>query len=59
MGWLLAAALAAGLLGVLLVVLAPRGRAVRGLGHGETVAVDDVTLFSERYGLVGRPDRLV
>ncbi len=56
---LFAAALVVGFLGLLLVVLSKRGRAVRGLGSGETVALDDVTLFSERLKLVGRPDRIV
>lgn len=56
---LFAAAVVLGLLGLLLVVLSKRGRTVRGLGSGETVALDDVTLFSERLGLVGRPDRIV
>ena len=56
---LLAEAIVLGLLGLLLVVLSKRGRAVRGLGSGETVALDDVTLFSERLKLVGRPDRIV
>ncbi len=59
MGQLLAVALVLGLLGVLLVVLAVRGRRKRGLGSGETVALDNVTLFSERLKLVGRPDRIV
>lgn len=59
MGWLLAVALALGFLGLLLVVLALRGRTQRGLGHGETVALDNVTLTSERLKLTGRPDRLV
>lgn len=48
-----------GLLGLVVVVLAWLGRKTRGLGSGETVALDDVTLYSERYGLVGRPDRIV
>jgi len=56
---LFAAALVLGLLGLLLVVLSKRGRAVRGLGSGETVALDDVTLYSERPKLVGRPDRIL
>ena len=56
---LLAAALVLGLLGLLLVVLSKRGRAVRGLGSGKTVALNDLTLFSERLKLVGRPDRIV
>ena len=47
------------LLGFLLVVFSKRGRAFRGLGSGETVALDNVTLFSERLKLVGRPDRIV
>lgn len=59
MAWILAAALVLGLLGLLLVVLSKRGRAMRGLGSGETVALDNVTLFSERLRLVGRPDRIV
>src|SRR3954454_24916482 len=59
MGQLLAVALVLGLVGLLLVVLAKRGRRKEGLGSGETVALDDVTLFSERLKLVGRPDRIV
>src|SRR3954451_12205060 len=55
----LSVALVLGLLGLLLVVFAVRGRRKRGLGSGETVALDDVTLFSERLKLVGRPDRIV
>ena len=47
------------LLGVFLVVQSRRGRKARGLGEGKTVALDDVTLFSERLQLVGRPDRIV
>lgn len=56
---LLAAALLVGLLGLLLVLLAKRGRRARGLGSGETVALDNVMLFSERLRLVGRPDRIL
>src|SRR5262249_14188883 len=56
---LLAVALLVGLLGVVLVVLATRGRRRRGLGSGATVALDDVTLFSQALRLVGRPDRIV
>src|SRR4051795_3729018 len=47
------------LVGALLVWWALRSREGRGLGSGETVALDDVTLFSERLQLVGRPDRIV
>src|SRR5215212_841698 len=59
MGELLAVALVLGFLGLLLVVVAVRGRRKRGLGSGETVALDNATLFSERLKLVGRPDRIV
>lgn len=56
---LFGAALVLGLLGLLLVVLSKRGRAARGLGPGETVALDNVTLYSEWLKLTGRPDRIV
>jgi CRISPR-associated exonuclease Cas4 len=59
MSGLLAAAFLLGLLGVFLVVLAGRGRGKRGLGKGETLALDNLTLYSERLKLVGRPDRIV
>lgn len=59
MGELLGIALGLVLLGLLLVGLAYRGRRKRGLGSGETVALDNVTLFSERLKLTGRPDRIV
>ncbi|MFO0847132.1 MAG: Dna2/Cas4 domain-containing protein [Gemmataceae bacterium] len=53
----LAAAVAA--LGLLLLFAAKSARTNRGLGEGETVALDDVTLVSARLMLVGRPDRIV
>jgi CRISPR-associated exonuclease Cas4 len=56
---LLAIAAGLALLGLLLVVIYARGRIARGLGSGETVALDDVLLSSERLKLVGRPDRIV
>lgn len=59
MGQLIAIGIGLVLLGLLLVALAYRGRRRRGLASGETVALDDVTLFSERLKLVGRPDRIV
>lgn len=59
MNRLLSAALFLALLGVLMVAVFSRGRRSRGLGAGETVALDDVTLFSETHGLAGRPDRIV
>ena len=31
----------------------------QGLGEGRTVALDNVTLTSRRYGLTGRVDRLI
>jgi CRISPR-associated exonuclease Cas4 len=52
-------ALALSPLGLPLVVLSKRGRWLRGLGTGDTIALDNVTLFSERLKLVGRPDRIV
>jgi CRISPR-associated exonuclease Cas4 len=59
MSELLAVALVLLLLGIALVVVTSRRRWGRGLGPGETVALDDETLFSSRLKLVGRPDRLV
>lgn len=52
-------AVALGLFGLILLLVASRSRAVFGLGAGETVALDNVTLFSERHRLVGRPDRII
>lgn len=45
------------LVGIALVWSATRRRAL-GFGSGETIALDNRTLFSERLGLVGRPDRI-
>ncbi len=55
--WLIAAAVP--LAGALLVLVARRIRRVRGLASGRTLALDDVTLYSARYQLSGRPDRIV
>jgi CRISPR-associated exonuclease Cas4 len=55
---LLGVAAVLALLGFLLVVLSKRIRGLQGLGSGKTVALDNVTLFSERLKLVGRPDRI-
>ena len=54
-----ALALVFGCLGFSLLVLSLRARSARGLGFGETAVLDDVTLFSKRYLLTGRPDRIV
>lgn len=54
-----ALALLLGCLGLSLLVLSLRARSARGLGLGETAALDDVTLTSKRYRLTGRPDRIV
>ena len=44
----------------LLLVLGGRGmRDRRGLGHGRTTELDNRTLYSARYGLAGRPDRII
>jgi len=57
--WIGALAVLALLIGLLLI-LAGRGmRHRRGLGGGRTVSLDRVTLTSRRYGLTGRPDRLI
>lgn len=56
---LFAAALVLGLLGLLLVLASWLGRKAQGLGSGKTIALDNVRLFSEVYGLVGRPDRMI
>ena len=56
---LLGIALVLAVLGLLLVVLTSREREKRGLGTGQTVVLDDRTLFSERLKLVGRPDRII
>jgi CRISPR-associated exonuclease Cas4 len=55
---LLAIALVLVLLGILLVAHAKRGRKKYGLGSGQTVALDNLTIYSERLQLVGRPDRI-
>ena len=55
---LLLLALVLGLRGVLLVWWSVRSRERRGLGSGETIALDDLVLYSERLLLVGRPDRI-
>lgn len=59
MEYVLFTAIAIGVLALVLLLVARRGRAAQGLGEGETVALDNVTLFSERHKLVGRPDRIV
>jgi CRISPR-associated exonuclease Cas4 len=59
MNTLILAALAVALLGLLFLLVARQARSDRGLGSGETVALDNVTLFSSRLKLVGRPDRIV
>jgi CRISPR-associated exonuclease Cas4 len=43
----------------LVLVFAVYFRWKAGFRGGETLSRDDVTLRSERYGLVGRPDRIV
>ncbi|MBX9583815.1 MAG: Dna2/Cas4 domain-containing protein [Gemmataceae bacterium] len=57
--WAAAAAVPALLIGVLLVLTGRRVRERRGLGAGGTVSLDAVTLRSRRFGLTGRPDRLI
>jgi CRISPR-associated exonuclease Cas4 len=59
MGELLYVALILALLGLLQIVLFRVRRHLRGFSRGETLALDDLVLFSERLKLVGRPDRIV
>jgi CRISPR-associated exonuclease Cas4 len=47
------------LAGLLLAGLGREMRRRRGLGMGQTVSLDRVTLTSRRLGLTGRPDRLI
>ncbi len=42
-----------------LLFLAIRYRRRAGFGRGHTVSHDNITLRSKRYGLIGRPDRIV
>jgi CRISPR-associated exonuclease Cas4 len=46
-------------LGLLLILSGYGVRRRRGLASGRTVALDNVTLTSRRFGLTGRPDRLI
>jgi CRISPR-associated exonuclease Cas4 len=55
--WLIAGGIL--FLGVLIVLIAWRMRSVRGLASGQTLALDNVTLFSSRFQLAGRPDRIL
>lgn len=57
--WIAAGAVVALLLGLVLVLGGQGMRRRRGLASGETVSLDRVTLTSRRYGLSGRPDRLI
>ncbi len=43
----------------MLLILAIRYRRRAGFGGGRTISHDNITLRSQRYGLVGRPDRIV
>jgi CRISPR-associated exonuclease Cas4 len=47
------------ILGLLAIAASIGARRRRGLVGGSTMALDDLTLFSERHRLVGRPDRIV
>jgi CRISPR-associated exonuclease Cas4 len=57
--WIALGASLAVLAGFLLLLLGRGMRRRRGLGGGQTVSLDRVTLTSRRLGLTGRPDRLV
>jgi CRISPR-associated exonuclease Cas4 len=55
--WMLALAVLS--LGALLLVAGHGIRDARGLGQGRTLDLDSRNLYSRRYGLAGRPDRIV
>jgi CRISPR-associated exonuclease Cas4 len=57
--WIAAGAVMALALGLVLVQSGRGMQHRRGLGGGETVSLDRVTLTSRRLGLTGRPDRLI
>lgn len=46
-------------LGIILILGGWDVRRQRGLGHGRTVDLDSRNLYSARYGLAGRPDRII
>jgi CRISPR-associated exonuclease Cas4 len=57
--WVIASIGLVGAFGLMLLLV---GRSLRqrwGLGAGQTVTLDDLTLTSSHLGLTGRPDRLV
>ena len=56
MMWLAGIAL---LFGVALILTGNATRRRRGLGQGRTVALDIRNPYSRRYGLAGRPDRII
>ena len=58
-GWIAGGAVAALLLGLVMVLGGQGMRRRRGLGGGKSVSLDRVTLTSHRLGLTGRPDRLI
>lgn len=53
--WIIAAIL----IGLFLILAGRKTRQSRGLTDGRTVALDNRTLYSSRYRLAGRPDRIV
>jgi CRISPR-associated exonuclease Cas4 len=57
--WVIASIGLAGAIGLILLLLGRSLRQRRGLGAGQTVSLDDLTLTSSHLGLTGRPDRLV
>lgn len=56
-GWIAAGAVL--VLGLVLIFSGQGIRRRRGLASGKTIALDNVTLTSRRYGLTGKPDRLI
>jgi hypothetical protein len=58
-GWIAAAAVPDLPLGLVLILGGQGVRRYHGLGAERTVALDEETLSSRRYGLTGRMDRLI
>jgi CRISPR-associated exonuclease Cas4 len=59
MAWAIVAAAVLLLLALVLMLTGRGMRSRRGLGGGETLSLDKITLTSPRLGLTGRPDHLI
>ena len=52
-------ALVALVIGLMLILAGNSARSCRGLSKGRTTDLDNRTLYSSRFGLAGRPDRIM